>query len=202
MCSSDLSKAREKFRYSYSEQDIYKNSDIYKIFEELSKTFGLRSYEEVFRELLKHGKKKDRPTTFPFKWNWLKKIAGTNRQRTKASTTKDIKETSFVYRILDFLKKQITFGSIYDKNQHDIIYITSELAMTGGKISYLSPVTGKESIVTIPKWIKDGTEIQLKGMGWNEHGKEGKPGDIFLKIRIRRKLFKRLKDIFKIKKNK
>jgi len=177
------SNAREKFRSSYSEQDIYKNSDIDKIFEELSKMFGLRNYEEVFRELLKHGKKKDR--VFPFKWNWLKKI------------TKDIKEISFASRSLDFLKKLAAFGRIYDKTQHDTIYITPELAMTGGKISYLSSVTGKKLIVTIPKWVKDGTEIQLKGMG-HEHKKKSE--DLFLKIRVRRKpfkYFKNIKDIFK-----
>ena len=196
------SKAREKFRSSYSEQDIYKNSDIDKIFEELSKMFGLRSYEEVFRELLKHDKKKDRAAIYPLKWNGLKKIAQTIKQWTKTPATKDTKTVSVASRILDFLKKPVTFSRIYGKNRYHIIYITPELAMTGGKISYLSPVTGKETIVTIPKWVKDGEEIQLKGMGWDRYEKEEKPGDLFLKIRIRHKPFKRLKDILKIKKNK
>lgn len=194
------SKAREKFRSSYSEQDIYKNTDIDKIFEELSIMFGLRSYEAVFRELLKRGKKKDRATISTFKWNWLKKIGRANRQRTKISAAKDIKEVSVVSRIIDFLKKNITFSRIYDKNQHDTICITPEQAMIGGKISYLSPATGKEFIVTIPKWVKDGEEIQIKGMGG--HKKEEKPGDLFLKIRVRRKPFKSFRDMFKRKKGK
>jgi len=192
-------KARKKFRSSYSEQDIYKNTDIDKIFEELSKMFGLRSYEAVFRELLKHDKKKDKAINSHFKWNFLKKTEKANRQQTTISAAKHIK--SFASRISGFLKKNAISSRIYDKNQHDTIYITPEQAMMGGKISYLSPVTGKQSIVTIPKWVKDGTEIHLKGMGL-DNKKEERPDDLFLKIRVRKKPFRRLKNIFKRKNNK
>ena len=161
--------------------------------------FGLRSYEAVFRELLKHDKKKDKVINFPFRWNLFKKAAKPNRQQTKTSAVKNIK--SFASSISGFLKKAVISGRIYDKNQHDIIYITPEQAMVGGKISYLSPVTGKKSIVTIPKWVKDGAEICLKGKGWDDE-KEEKPGDLFLKIRVRQRPFRYLKNIFKGKNNK
>ena len=45
--------AHDRFRQRYSEQDIFRGSDIDQIFEEMAKTFGFRGFEEVFRDL--HG---------------------------------------------------------------------------------------------------------------------------------------------------
>jgi curved DNA-binding protein len=42
--------AHDHFRQRYSEQDIFRNSDINQIFEEMARTFGFRGFEEVFRE--------------------------------------------------------------------------------------------------------------------------------------------------------
>ena len=44
------SSAYGQFRQTYSEQDIFRGSDIHQIFEELSKAFGFRSFDEIFRE--------------------------------------------------------------------------------------------------------------------------------------------------------
>ena len=42
------SSARGQFRQNYAEQDIFKDSDIYQIFEELSRAFGFSRPEDLF----------------------------------------------------------------------------------------------------------------------------------------------------------
>ena len=44
------SDAYGKFRNSYSEQDIYRGSDVNQIFEELARSMGLRGFDEIFKE--------------------------------------------------------------------------------------------------------------------------------------------------------
>ena len=44
------SSAYGQFRQTYSEQDIFKGSDIQQIFEELSRAFGFRGFDDIFRE--------------------------------------------------------------------------------------------------------------------------------------------------------
>ena len=40
----------DRFKQSYSQEDIFKGSDINQIFEEMAKAFGFRGFDEVFRE--------------------------------------------------------------------------------------------------------------------------------------------------------
>ena len=40
----------DRFKQSYSEQDIFRGSDINQIFEEMARAFGFRGFEEVFKE--------------------------------------------------------------------------------------------------------------------------------------------------------
>ena len=42
--------AYNRFRDGYSEEDIFRGSDINQIFEEISRSFGFRGFEDVFRE--------------------------------------------------------------------------------------------------------------------------------------------------------
>ncbi len=42
--------AHDRFRQAYSEQDIFRNSDIGQIFEEMARSFGVRGFEEVFSD--------------------------------------------------------------------------------------------------------------------------------------------------------
>ena len=43
--------AYDRFRQSYSDQDIFKGSDINHIIEELAKAFGLRGFEDLFKDV-------------------------------------------------------------------------------------------------------------------------------------------------------
>ena len=40
----------DRFKQSYSEQDIFRGSDINQIFEEMARAFGFRSFDEIFKE--------------------------------------------------------------------------------------------------------------------------------------------------------
>ena len=42
--------AYNRFRDGYSEEDIFRGSDINQIFEEISRSFGFRGFEDIFRE--------------------------------------------------------------------------------------------------------------------------------------------------------
>jgi curved DNA-binding protein len=64
--------AYNRFRDGYSEEDIFRGSDINQIFEELSRAFGFRGFEDVFKEAYGSGYR-----TFEFRWGYaLKKITG------------------------------------------------------------------------------------------------------------------------------
>jgi DnaJ-class molecular chaperone len=52
-------------------------------------------------------------------------------------------------------------------------------------------------MVTILPGIKDGQKIRLKGMGAEGKG-GGEPGDLYLKVQIRRPLFQKVRDLLKI----
>ncbi len=56
--------ARDRFRQSYAEQDIFRDSDIYQIFEELSRAFGFSRPEDIFSRSNFYG---NQYQTFEFK---------------------------------------------------------------------------------------------------------------------------------------
>ena len=56
------SSAYNQFRKNYSEQDIFSGSDIHHIFEEMARSFGFRSFDEIFKEFYGPGYR-----TFEFK---------------------------------------------------------------------------------------------------------------------------------------
>src|SRR5208283_270444 len=56
--------ARDQFRQTYTDQDIFRNSDIGQIFEELSKIFGFSRPEDIFSRNNYYG---PRYRTFEFK---------------------------------------------------------------------------------------------------------------------------------------
>ncbi len=79
------------------------------------------------------------------------------------------------------------------RDLNDLIVISPIVALNGGKVLFTSRLHGKELIVKIPARIRGGQRIRLKGMG--EPGKAGgDPGDLYLKVRVRRPLLQGLKE--------
>ena len=65
--------------------------------------------------------------------------------------------------------------------------------MQGGKFKYLHRKKSRELAVTVPPGIRDGQKLRLKGMGGEGKG-GGEPGDLYLKVQIKRSLLQRLRD--------
>ncbi|MGB8425201.1 MAG: DnaJ domain-containing protein, partial [Desulfobacterales bacterium] len=42
--------AHSRFRQSYSDRDIFRGSDVYQVFEEMARSFGVRGVEDIFKE--------------------------------------------------------------------------------------------------------------------------------------------------------
>ena len=195
----------DRFKQRYSEQDIFRGSDINQIFEEMAKAFGFRSFEEVFRE--SYGQ---RYHTFEFQRPGVSSrgfiffgsrfgrshdsIPRTNRQEIPFSS--DILPGTVGKVARYFLKKTLHIAEPQrGKDLADVIYLDPQQAFEGGKGKYLHRKRSKELIVTLPPGMKDGKKIRLKGMG--EPGKDGgEPGDLYLKVKIKKPLFERVKELF------
>jgi curved DNA-binding protein CbpA len=182
--------AYNRFRQTYSEHDIFSGSDIYRIFQELTKAFGLRGFEEVFKE------------TYGPQYRSFSFQSSQRRGRgifTFASGQSRPIGNSMVGAHLGRLIRRAlekTWGIQFPetgKHLQDRITLSPSVARTGGKIHYRCRKNNKDLIVNIPPGIKTDQQIRLKGMGGEGRG-GGKPGDLFVKIRVRSRFLQALKD--------
>jgi DnaJ-class molecular chaperone len=195
----------DRFKQRYSEQDIFRGSDINQIFEEMARAFGFRSFEEVFRESYGQGYHTfefQRPGASGRGFIFFGPLFGsrhgsvprTNRQEIPASS--DIFPGTLGKVVRYFLRKTLNITEPKrGKDLEDVIYLDPQQAFEGGKGKYFHRKRSKELIVNIPPGLKDGQKIRLKGMG--EPGKDsGEPGDLYLKVKIKKPLFERVKELF------
>jgi len=190
----------DRFKQSYSEQDIFRGSDIHQIFEEMARAFGLRNFDEVFREAYGQGYR-----TFEFQrpgaWGRGFIFFGPAYRRgdpSKSPTSPEILPGYLSKFIQYLLKKRLGIReSKRGKDWEDVIFLTPLQAKEGGKGRYIHRRRSKGLIVTIPPEIKEGQKIRLKGMG--AEGKDGgEPGDLYLKVRIRKPLLQKVRELLKI----
>ena len=185
------SSANNQFRKSYSQQDIFSGSDINRIFEELSKASGLRGFDEVFREFYGpgyHSFEFKRPGVFAKGFIY---IGGRGRGPSKQGS---LPLGGNLGKLPRYLQSKIS-GVRPPQNGsdiHDIIRIDLDFARSGGPFAYFLKQRSKKLVVKIPPHIKNGQKIRLTGMGTKgKHG--GKPGDLFLKVKIQQPLFQKIK---------
>ncbi len=188
----------DRFKQRYSEQDIFRGSDINQIFEEMARSFGFRSFEEVFRESYGQGYH-----TFEFQRPGVSGRGfiffgpGFGRRYQKEIPASAEILPGFPGRIIRFLLKK-TFGMKEPergKNLEDIIYLSPRQALEGVKGKYHHRKRSKELMITIPPEMKEGQKIRLKGMG--APGRDGgEPGDLYLKIKIKKPLLERARELF------
>jgi DnaJ-class molecular chaperone len=205
--------AREQFRQSYTEQDIFRGSDIGHIFEELSRMFGFRSPEDIFTKSDFYGKQY---RTFEFKGTGFSakgvfffgpmnrayrgNIHGLSHQPQGSALSGHPLLSRIFATGLQFLQKQAAkkFGIAIPERGRDLedqIEITPEEASVGDKIhyQYTKQSSPKELLVKVPPGIRDGQKIRLKGLGVEgKHG--GDSGDLYLKVKIHTSLFKKIKN--------
>jgi DnaJ-class molecular chaperone len=189
-----------RFKQRYSEQDIFRGSDIHQIFEEMARSFGFRGFEEVFKE--SYGQEY---RTFEFERPGVSGRGfiffgpGFGRRDQQGSPGFSEIFPGILGKGIRFLLKK-TLGMREPRRGRDlddVIYLSPRQAFEGAKGKYLHRKRSKELIVTIPPGMKQGQRIRLKGMG--APGKDGgEPGDLYLKVRIKKPLLEKVRELLRI----
>ncbi|MBW1779855.1 MAG: J domain-containing protein [Deltaproteobacteria bacterium] len=186
------SSAYGQFRQTYSEQDIFRGSDIQQIFEELSRAFGFRGFDDVFRESYGSGYR-----TFEFRRSGAfgRVFVGGARGGQGLGRVAPM-GGGYLSKLIRYgLKKK--WGIELPERGHDLhdgVVVSPELARLGGRVRYACRKNNKELFVTIPPNMRAGQQLRLKGMG--EPGRAGgEAGDLYVTIRIRSALIQKIKDI-------
>jgi DnaJ-class molecular chaperone len=188
------SSAYGQFRKTYSEQDIFRGSDVQHIFEEMARSFGFRGFEEVFKEFYGQGYQ-----TFEFKRPGMFGrgfvFYGPLRSGKRSSPPPPLLNP--LGQAARYLFGKLT-GVEIPKDGTDItdeICLTPEHAERGGPFAYFYRQKSKKLVVKIPPGVKDGQRIRLAGLGKDGKG-GGTAGDLFLKVHIRLPLVQKAKTFF------
>ncbi len=187
------SSAYQEFRGRYTEEDIFRDSDIQDIFEEISKMFGFRSFDEVFRETYGPGYQ-----SFEFR-----RPGGFGRIFVSSpffgrEGRESPMDRGIVGRAIKWMLRKKLGLQFPEKGRdlYDFITISPDLAARGGKFKYVNRSEKKEILITIPPGLKTGQKIRLKGLGGS--GRDGgPPGDLYLKVRVRGTLVQKVLDFLK-----
>ena len=190
----------DRFKQRYSEQDIFRGSDINQIFGEMARSFGFRSFEEVFKESYGQGYR-----TFEFRRPGVSGRGfiffgpGFGRNRPQGIPTSSAMFPGYLGKFIKYLLKKVLRINEPERGKDlwDVLYLDPRQAFEGARGKYLHRRRSKELIVTVPPGMKEGQKIRLKGMGAPGKG-GGEAGDLFLKVKIKRPLFERVKNFLKI----
>jgi DnaJ-class molecular chaperone len=182
--------AQGQFRQTYSEAEIFKGSDIQQIYEEMARAFGLRGFDDIFKDFYGQGYRSfefRQPGLFGkgFVFTSAHRSGGPGkvRQRIAGSIAQKV-----VGKLTGMLLPQ------QGGDLHGVIVLQPDFAVQGGPYAYDHRPRNKKLIVQIPKGVHDGQKIRLTGMGKEgTHG--GTPGDLLLKVKIKTSLLNKLKTI-------
>jgi len=187
------SSAYSQFRQQYSEQDIFSGSDINQILEQMARAFGLRGFDEIFKEFYGQGYQQfefRRPGFFAKTYYF-----------SSPRPARGMHDTGFplqgsVGKLIRLFLKKFSGIELPEKGTDilDTISLSPEHAREGGPYAYYLRQKDKKLVVKIPPGVRHGQSIRLAGMGTD--GKAGgKSGDLYLKIRIQKPLLQHLKDL-------
>jgi len=184
--------AHDHFRKSYTDQDIFTGSDINQIFEEMARSFGFRGSEEVFKEFYGKGFRTfqyRRPGIFGGGFFFFGPGGGAGRGRLPLSGGP-------LAMLAGQIFKKLAQASAPDKGGDliETISLDAETAEKGGPYAFYYKRAGKKLIVKIPPLVRSGQKIRLSGLGRAGKG-GGPPGDLFLKVQVRKPLLARLKSL-------
>lgn len=189
------SSAYGRFRQTHTDQDIFRGSDIGQIFEELSRAFGYRSFEDIFREAYGAGFR-----TFEFRQpGAFGKIfvGGLGGGQAAGQTAgKSAPLAGYLEKLIRYGLKRKWGIELPEKGKDikDSIMLSPEQARLGAKIKYVFKKTGRELLVTIPPNTGTGRQLRLKGMGEPGHA-GGEAGDLYVEVNIRTSLMQKAKEL-------
>jgi DnaJ-class molecular chaperone len=183
------SSAYNRFRSNYTENDIFRGSDINRIFEEMARAFGFRGFEDIFREAYGEGYR-----TFEFKRPGFSARGFVFTGPLRGSAQKQTAPLA-LGKLSRYLIEKLT-GVELPQNGMDVteaIHLTPQEAGEGGPYPYYYRKKSKKLVVMLPQGLREGQRIRLAGMG--EEGKGGaKAGDLYLTVKINKPLVQKLKD--------
>ncbi len=205
----------ERFRQHYTEEDIFKGSDINSIFDELAKVFGFRSADEIFHDM--YGSKYQSfefgaPGVFGrgfiFFGPYMGGSAAWRRPEESYGSRKPpifSEQAPFLSgifgRIIKYALMKLTGIQIPEraKNLYDVIHLTPSQARTGYEIRYLyrKGLKPRDLMVKIPPGIRHGQQIRLKGLGTSARN-GGIAGDLYLRVKIQDSLYGKVKNFLNV----
>ncbi|MDX1707133.1 MAG: DnaJ domain-containing protein [Desulfobacterales bacterium] len=185
------SSAYSQFRQTYSEQDIFSGSDINQILEQMARAFGLRGFDEIFKEFYGQGYRKyefRKPGFFANSYIF------TGPRQSGRTDPDGLRSRGGPGKLARFLLKQFSGIEFPEKGAdiHDTIWLDPELARQGGPYAYYLRRKDKKLVVKIPAGTKNNQLIRLTGMGADGKG-GGQAGNLYLKVRIRKPLLQHVK---------
>jgi len=180
--------AYNRFRTAYSEDEIFRGSDINRIFEEMARGFGLRGFDEIFKEAYGEGYR-----TFDFKRPGFtaKGFFLSGRPGGRVQPPPGV-----LGKLSSFLIRKWTGIELPEKGAdvQEIIDLTPEEARHGGPYPYYYRKKAKKLVVMVPPGLREGKRIRLAGMG--EEGKgAGGAGDLYLRVKIRKPILERMRGL-------
>ena len=187
--------AYDRFRQDHSENDIFRDSDINQVFEEFSRTFGFRHFDDIFREAYGPGYR-----TFEFRQGNLfgrgfvfsgrmggHETGGDGRNAFSANPRRGI-VSGLLGKLAGYaLKKMVGVGAGQETDLYDVLKLTPEQAKRGGKVPYRDKRGSREVLISVPPGITQGKVIRLRGLG---------SGDLYLKVEITKPLFTKIAELF------
>lgn len=187
------SRAYTHFRNAYTDSDIFKGSDINRIFEEMTRAFGFRNFDEIFRETYGEGYR-----TFEFKRPGFsgRGFIYTGRGDGPQSPP------AVLGKLSRYLLRKLTGVDLPEQGADVIetIELTPQEAYDGGPYPFFYKKKSKKLVVKMPSGLREGQRIRLARMG--EEGKGGgKRGDLYLKVKIHKPVLERIRDFFSSVKN-
>jgi DnaJ-class molecular chaperone len=198
--------ASDRYRQSHTADDIFRGSDINQIFEEFARTFGFRSFNDIFREA--YG---DEYRSFEFRrpgmfgsgfvfYQGARRSKGQQRMSGPQFQMPQLPFSGISGKVAKFFLKKVAGVELPErgKDWRDKISLAADNALSGTEQEYYYKKWGKPKnlMVTIPPFTKDGQWIKLKGMGGPGRG-GGEQGDLYLQIQIKKPLSQKIKNLFK-----
>lgn len=179
------------YRQSHSQQDIFRGSDIHQVFEEMARSFGFRGVDDIFKDFYGPGYR-----SFEFKQRRIygRKTGAGIFGAQPLSFQKNL--SGGFLNFFSILLKQLHSGGLPQKgkDRYDTIVLSPDFAKSGGPFPYFLKKESKKLVVKVPPGIQDNQKIRLVGMG--DVGKNGgEPGNLYLKIQLRKTLFQKIKNI-------
>jgi DnaJ-class molecular chaperone len=189
--------AQDRFRQAYTSHDLFSGSDIQQIFEELSRVFGVRGFDDIFRDI-----QEQTGTEFRMRGSGLNGKAYVFQGTWSAPGSRDRSASVFGDLARKMLHKMTGIQlPTRGKDIHDTIMLNADDALHGGPYAYYLTEKDKKLVVKIPPGVKENQTIRLAGMGHDGQG-GAPPGDLMLKVKIRMSFSDRLKQYWELIKGK